>query len=266
MKTRDLFIIVLALVVSIVVAIATRYILKGGSDSAESVRVMVAAGDLLVGKRLEKSSFRWQEWPNGTLQPTYITDKNKEVAEKLVGSLIRQHMAAGEPVLKSNLAGEKSGFLSAMINENLRAFTIPLDNRSNISGKVLPEDFVDVIVARKDTESKEYVANTVVRKVRVLEINGNLDPSKAEDEAKAKAQSITLEVSPRQAELLAASLREGSPVISLHSMTSDDKPEPAEEKKEVIKEIKQEVIVPQKENNRVDVIRGSEVQTVEIQG
>lgn len=269
MKTRDLFIIILALVVSVVVAIATRYILRGGSESTANVtKVMVASSDLTVGKRLEKASYRWQDWPSGTLQPTYITESNKKIAESLEGAMVRQHINAGEPILKANLAGEKAGYLSAMIGSNQRAFTIPLDARSNISGKVLPEDFVDVIVAKRDQSTQSYVANTVVRKVKVLEINGNLDPTEAEDASKTKAQSITLQVTPRQAELLAAGLREGSPVISLHSMGSDesDVPEEVEKKtvvKEVVKEVKQEV---EQVKNKIDVIRGSDVQTVEMQG
>jgi pilus assembly protein CpaB len=253
MKARDLFIIMLALVVSVAVAVGTRYILRGGSETTANVtKIMVASGDLRVGTRLDKSSFRWQEWPTGTLQASYITEKNKQMAEELVGSMIKQHVTAGEPILKANLAGEKAGYLSAMIGNNQRAFTIPLDNRSNISGKVLPEDYVDVIVASKEKSTQGYVANTVVRKVKVLEINGNLDPNEAEDTAKPKAQSITLQVSPKQAELLAAALREGSPVISLHSMTSDESGAPEQEEKEKPVE------------DIVTMVRGNDVQKIQM--
>lgn len=269
MKSRDLFIIVLALVVSVVVALTTRYILRGGSDSNANVtKVMVAASDLTVGKRLEKNSYRWQDWPTSTLQKTYITESNKQVAEKMLGAVIIQHVNAGEPILKANVAGEKAGYLSAMIGDNQRAFTIPLEARSNVSGKVLPEDYVDVIVASRDKKSQSYVAKTVVRKVKVLEINGQLDPTVAEDASKAKAKSITLEVTPKQAELLTAALREGSPVISLHSMTSDASVVEEEVKEvPVIQQVKEQVQPqPQSQQHKVDVIRGSDLQTVEIQG
>jgi pilus assembly protein CpaB len=255
MKARDLFIICLALVVSISVAIATRYILRGGSETTASVtKVMVASGDLQVGKRLDKSSYRWQEWPTGTLQPVYITEGNKQVAESVVGSMVKQHIGAGEPIIRAALVNEK-GYLSALIGHNQRAFTIPLDSRSNISGKVLPEDFVDVIVAKREQQS--YVADTVVRKVKVLEINGQFD-AEAQDESKQKPQSITLEVSPQQAELLAAALREGTPVISLHSMNSDDKGAP----------VKEAEVKPTEDI--VTMIRagekGSEVQKIQMKG
>ncbi len=252
MKARDLFIITLALVVSVAVAVGTRYILRGGSETTANVtKIMVASSDLNVGTRLDKSSFRWQEWPTSTLQASYITENNKQLAEEMVGSMIKQHVTSGEPILKANVAGDK-GYLSAMIGDNQRAFTIPLDNRSNVSGKVLPEDYVDVIVASKDKSSQGYIANTVVRKVKVLEINGNLDPNEAEDTAKPKAQSITLQVSPKQAELLAAALREGSPVISLHSMTSDENGAPEQEEKEKPVE------------DVITMVRGSDVQKVQM--
>jgi pilus assembly protein CpaB len=223
MKSRDVFIIIIALMVSIAVAVGTRYILRDDADKSLTVtKVMVAASDLAVGKRLDKSNTRWQEWPKATLQPTYITEENKELSEKVMGYLVRNHIAPGDPITVANLSSEKTGYLSAMIDPNQRAVTIPLDNRSNISGKVLPGDYVDVIVAAQDKKTFVYVANTVVRKVKVLEINGNLDPNAVEDASKPKPLSITLQVTPKQAELLAAALREGTPVISLQSMDSKD--------------------------------------------
>lgn len=264
MKNRDLFIIALALVVSIAVAFATRYILRSGTDATANVtKVMVASNELIVGKRLDKNSFRWQEWPIKTLQKTYITEAMKKEADEMVGSLIRQHVNAGEPIVRENLAGGKTGFLSAMIGENLRAFSIPLDARSSISGKVLPDDFVDVIVAFRDQGSKNYRAKTVVQKVRVLEINGNLDPNVTEESGKSKPQGITLEVSSRQAEMLAAALKEGSPVISLHSMASDSVQLIEEEEKPVVQQIVKGVSTPEK--NTVEVIRAGEKETVEMQ-
>lgn len=255
MKNRDLTIIGLALVVSIGVAFGTRYILHGGSGMTSNyTKVMVASADLPVGKRLEQSSYRWQDWPTDAVQPVYITDKDKDQVDKLMGSMIKQHLSAGEPILKASLVGEK-GYLSAMISNGMRALTIPLDNKSNISGKVVPEDFVDVVVASRG-ERDSYVARTVVRKVRVLEINGTLDKNEAEDAAHPKPQSITLEVNPKQAELLAAALREGTPVITLHNM-QDDTPPPVEE---VVQE------APKVEDESITIFRRNEAEKVQLKG
>ena len=170
--------------------------------------------------------------------------------------MVREHISSGEPVLQSSVVSSDRGYLSALISQNKRAFTIPLDNRSNISGKVLPSDFVDVIVARREQQS--YVADTVVRKVKVLEISGEFDPNKVQDSSKPTPNSITLEVSPQEAELLAAALREGTPVISLHSMNSTDAGAPLKQA---------EVKV---EDNTITVIKGgekgSEVQKYQMKG
>jgi pilus assembly protein CpaB len=252
MKPRDILIIILALCVSISVAFATRYILRGDSRSSSNLtKVLVASGDLAVGRRIDKGSYRWQEWPTETVQPIYITENEKKTADGLPGSMVKQHINSGEPIVKTSLVGER-GYLSAMIADNRRAFTIPLDNKSNISGKVLPEDYVDVIMARREKDT--YVASTVVRKVKVLEINGTLDPNEAEDAAKKNAQSITIEVTPEQAEFLAAALREGSPVISLHSMNSNDSGAP--EKVEKVKP----------KDNVLTVIRGRDSQKLQMKG
>lgn len=225
MKFRDILIIILALVVSIALALGTRYLLQdqsGEGGSAGMTKVLVATGDLPIGSRLEQKSFRWQEWPRNSVQTFYITTETKNQADKLVGALVRDSIGQGEPIIVKNLVLEKGGVLSAVVDQGMRAFTIPVDRRSSISGQVLPNDLVDVIVATKDSKSRSYVARTVVRKVRVLEINSTLDPNEAEDTTgdKAKIRSITVQVQPNQAEALAAAMREGNLVISLHSLAS----------------------------------------------
>ncbi|GEM_PF-4921209 len=250
MKNRDLTIIGLALVVSVGVAFGTRYILHGGETTTASMtKVMVASSDLPVGKRLDQASFRWQDWPTDSIQPMYITDQDKKGSEALIGSMVKSHINPGEPITKADLANEK-GYLSAMIGKNMRALTIPLDNKSNISGKVLPEDFVDVVVARRDHDN--YVASTVVKKVRVLEINGSIDPDEVVDASHPRPQSITLEVNPAQAEKLAASLPQGTPVITLHNNQDDTTPAVEEAK------------VKPKEDDSVTIFRGNESQKIEL--
>src|SRR3990167_6869263 len=157
MKSRDLLIICLALVVSIAVAFGTRYILHGGGMSASISKVMVAAIDMPVGKKLEEGTYRWQDWPTETVQPVYITETDEAAIKKAMGTMIISHTNQGEPINRAALASDK-GYLSAMLEKDMRAFTIPLDAKSNISGKVLPEDYVDVIVARR--EHDKTVAST----------------------------------------------------------------------------------------------------------
>lgn len=214
-----------ALVVSVALAFGTKFLIQGSSDSGTATamtQVLVATKDLAVGTRMDKHHMRWQDWPREHVQNVFITKDQGKEADHFVGGVVKDRVAQGEPILKSDIVTTDESVLSAVIDQGTRAYTIPLDRRSSVSGKIMPNDLVDVIVASRDRETRSYVARTVVQKVRVLEVNSALDAEEAEETSgdKSNIKSITVQVTPRQAETLAGALKGGTPVISLHSFAS----------------------------------------------
>src|ERR1700759_5469869 len=61
--------------------------------------VLVAATDLAPGQRLLKDSMRWQAWPEGVINSTYVTKSTRPNAlDALANSFVRHRIGAGEPI------------------------------------------------------------------------------------------------------------------------------------------------------------------------
>src|SRR5260221_12964751 len=120
MKVRDISIIVFALLVSIVLFFATRYLLQGEGGNSSGKKVLVAATNIAVGSRVDPKNLTWQTWPKSTIQPLYITDDKKDEAKKLEGALVRNPVVQGEPILIKDFVVGKDGLLSAVVDAGMR--------------------------------------------------------------------------------------------------------------------------------------------------
>ena len=227
MKPRDIVVFVVALVLAVGVAFVTRMILQTKQSDALAVQqqsitepILIAKRDMGIGETLEKNKVTWQDWPEDSVGPYHIL-KNTPKIEQLYGSLVRYPLAKGEPIKASNLisVNDKS-VLSAVVKKGMRAFTIALARNTHISGWLTPGDLVDVIVANRSQEkTRGFTGDTVVERVKVLAVDSDLQKS-GTDKGDKVPKSITLEVTPGQAERLAAALREGKPAISLHNFSA----------------------------------------------
>ncbi|MEN8236908.1 MAG: Flp pilus assembly protein CpaB [Pseudomonadota bacterium] len=263
MKSRDIAVFAVALVLAVGVAFVTRMVIQTKRSEAVVVqgakaptaRVLVAEANLPVGSTLTKQKAKWQDWPEDSVDGHYVTP-SKIKKKTLYGSIVRYPITKGEPIKTANLLmkGDKS-ILSAIVRPGMRAFTIALDRKTNISGWIAPRDLVDVIVAaRQGGSNRAFLGKTVVSKVPVLAVDSALQ---ADDDKRGDKppQTITLEVTPDQAERLAAAIEEGKPVISLHSFADHNRRAVASRR-------------PQSKGSRaVTMIRGSEeMETVNVRG
>lgn len=117
-----------ALAIAVVTAVLVRNFLArqdGDTTSAgeatvpiavPKVEVLVAAGDLPAGTRLEAASVRWQGWPEDGVNPDYVTRGAEGAPESFDGFVVRRGLLAGEPVLASKLIRPDAGdLLSAVL-------------------------------------------------------------------------------------------------------------------------------------------------------
>lgn len=226
MKVRDILILVLVIALAIAVALFTGHILRDNASKPqlETVPILVVKRDLNVGDKLAKDHLSWKSWPKDSLHSSYIT--KKEAAQKkgkglktVLGAVARVPLSKGEPIRQDKIIRPKDrSLLAAILAPGKRAFTINLGKKSNVSGLVLPGDFVDVIMAGKPTRGEKASGRTVVSRVRVVATDGKLSQDPKEKVKPPK--EISLEVSPFQAERLAAALKEGQPSISVYSLSS----------------------------------------------
>jgi pilus assembly protein CpaB len=145
--------------------------------------------------------------------------------EDLVGTVVRVGIAVGEPVSETRVVrpGE-SGFLAAVLRPGFRAMTVPVNKTTGIAGFVFPGDRVDLILSHKLEKKGEdgralRVSETVLTDIRVLAIDQSTN-DQAEEPNPAK--NVTIEVTPKQVEIVSLITDLGRLSLSLRSLQSDE--------------------------------------------
>jgi pilus assembly protein CpaB len=195
--------------------------------------VLVASVNLGLGEKLAKDSMRWQSWPESMLNPAYITrSAQPDALETLAGSVLRNRVTSGEPVLREKLAPRNSGFLSAMLPSGKRAVAVRISAENTAGGFILPNDRVDVIHTVEHQRQHqgegqvEQVSRTIVTNIPVLAIDQTVDETSKDDKSKdekgktkssAVGKTATLELDPAQAEAIASAEAKGKLSLALRS-------------------------------------------------
>ena len=186
--------------------------------------VLVARSAIARGQILKPADLSWQTWPDGGLDHAYI-QKGVKTIEDFAGSVAREPFGPGEPITESKIVAPGSrGFLAAVLSPGMRAVSVPVSNTSGISGFVLPGDQVDILITHSlaDTSGKgdakqHTAAETVLQDVRVIGIDQKLDNKGGEA---VVAKTATLEVTPKQSEIIAVASEIGKLSLSLRSLAA----------------------------------------------
>jgi pilus assembly protein CpaB len=186
--------------------------------------VLVARADIGLGQIANESLFRWQEWPADAVTPALLTEKNSPKAmTELSGAIARAPILAGEPITTKKLikAGQ-GGVLAAILPPGMRAVSTKIKEETAVGKLILPNDHVDVIITRTlrgKGGTEEHTSDTLFRNVRVLAIGQQLETKEGKKSAEGAANTATLELTPRQAELLALANAMGELSLALRSIS-----------------------------------------------
>ncbi len=193
-----------------------------------TVKVLVAKSDLVVGTQIGREDLHWQTWPQESVAPTYVVEGNKITdagkseekrltIEDFVGAVVRLPIAAGQPLTPGLVAraGDR-GFLAAVLQPGMRAMSIGVSQVSGISGFILPGDRVDILWDVKASSKGQPFTQTLMRDIRVIAIDQRTQASGA-----TPAKTITLELSPVQAEALSLANNMGTLEFVLRSIAPD---------------------------------------------
>lgn len=183
-------------------------------------KVLVAAADLPAGTLVQADQLRWREWPEDGSDGYMV--EGLRTREEFVGAVVRTGMRAGEPVLETRLVkpGER-GFLAAVLEPGMRAVTVPVNAVTGIAGFVFPGDRVDVILTHAFSRPDDIglqerrVSETLLTDVRVLALDQKTNDQEPEP---TLAQTATLEVTPKQTELLPLAIELGQLSLALRSL------------------------------------------------
>lgn len=185
-----------------------------------AVEVLVAARTLPTGAFLKPEHFEWIAFPDEAVPETYIL-REAFTESDLDGAVARQPLAAGEPITSPKIVrpGDR-GFLAAVLKPGMRAVSVPINATTGISGFVFPGDAVDLLLTvQLELGGRERRATeTVLSDVRVLAVDQRTNDQEGEP---ALAKTATLEVAPKEAEVIAVGMNMGVLSLSLRALAQE---------------------------------------------
>jgi pilus assembly protein CpaB len=189
------------------------------------VAVLVAARSLRAGSLLKPEDLAAQDLAESSVPPGAWRD-SPAVRNDLLGAMIRRNLAPGDIVLPADaLHPGDRGFLAAVLGSGMRAVTVGVDAVSGIAGLIWPGDRVDLILTQSQDDaslpaSRRVSGETVLHNVRVIAIDRQLmQGATSESPESQAARTVTLEVTPSDAERVAVAVRLGH--LSLAVLAAD---------------------------------------------
>jgi pilus assembly protein CpaB len=203
-----------------VVATAAAPVLK-------TVDVLFASKDILMGDRMSAGTLTWKAWPQDNVLASMITkDAKPDSLVELENARARLAVYEGEPILEKKIIRPGAGgFMSATLPKGMRAVSVAISSRSSAGGFILPDDRVDVILTKKlDNKGSTVVkSETVISNVRVLAVNQVYRQATEGDAVSVeKGETATLELTPKQSEVLAQVESSGELSLALRSIAEND--------------------------------------------
>jgi pilus assembly protein CpaB len=189
-----------------------------------SDQVLVAKRDLNYGVSLTDADFGWVEWPKASLpKGVVVISASPNAVDELRGSFVRAPIANGEPIRRERLVkGATPNMMSTLLGSGKRAVAIDVSANTTAGGFILPNDRVDIVRFYKDAEltkdrgAEVLVSELVVRNVRVLAMGQTVETKNGE--AAVTGATATLELDPRQAELVLLAQRTGTLALELRPL------------------------------------------------
>jgi pilus assembly protein CpaB len=204
------------------VMLITRYLSNVQAYTRDLGNVVVAKVEIPLGAKITADHLMLVPIPNGSA-PEGAFRKVDEVT----GRVAITPIGVRETVTGNKLAPEGvGGGLSAVIPEGYRAMTVKVDDIVGVSGFVMPGSFVDVVAvivpqAAQGGQSSGPISKIVLQQIKVLASGPKLDSPDNQREP-TNAKSVTLQVTPEQAERLSLAANEGKLQLVMRSYTDQE--------------------------------------------
>ncbi|HEY7322811.1 MAG TPA: Flp pilus assembly protein CpaB [Candidatus Binatia bacterium] len=277
MQNRLKIALVVAVFFGLIAAYGIYNFLRQQRQEAEALRqqtqnVVVAAQELPAGtaitdELIKKGMVKAVPYPK-----TSVPAGSFSSPEQLLGKTNRAKIMASEPILESRLAGEGAG-LTTRLEAGKRAMALRVDEIIGVSGFILPDDRVDVIVTTTPPSNKnqdDKISKIVLQNKRVLSVAQSVEQKDGKPQV---ARSITVEVTPEESEKLSLATQEGQIVLALRGIGDDaDAKTPGSNKRDLLAVaaparkggVSRPVVAQAPDKYRVEVLHGSDRKVVEF--
>lgn len=198
--------------------------------------ILVAAAALPAGTLLRAKDVMWQSIdgpadPGQILRPAVAAGNpnfeiDQQARAEVYGAAVRTAINPGEPITRGAVVkpGDRD-FLQVVLSPGARAIAIPVATGGASTGILYPGDHVDIILTQtfkhEPPLTRRSVGETVVENLRVLAI----DPPEAKPSGPGNGfgRTVTLEVTPEQAEKINVATELGKLSLTLRGAGATDK-------------------------------------------
>jgi pilus assembly protein CpaB len=199
-------------------------------------KVLVAKANLPAGTILKEEDLEWQKWPEDGINSAYLVEGQNDMST-VVGAVVKRGIASGGPITETMIArpGDR-GFVAAVLRPGMRAISVDIDDETAISGLLFPGDHVDLMLLQQLPELKgaggeeitgplsfePRTAETILEDIRVLAIDRTVNDIEGQEPQSLK--TVTLELTPKQAEMVHAVRDIGDLALMLRGLATEKQP------------------------------------------
>jgi pilus assembly protein CpaB len=192
--------------------------LEAARESARglAVDIVVAKEIIPIGARIDAQQVKTVRWPTDARPQGGFTDPSG-----VIGHTARVTIQRNQPIEGAHLTTDTVGLLPLIIDEGMRAMSVKVDKVTGVSGFITPNSRVDVLVASdvqdgngQGGSGSEQRSKVVIQNVKVLAIGTTIEQV---DDKPVEVPTVTLLVSPDQAERLTLATRQQSVQLALRN-------------------------------------------------
>lgn len=160
--------------------------------------VVVAAQDIPARVTITAQMLAHVQRPTSAVDPNTLMDPRQAV-----GALTLITIPAGSSITSAMIGHPADVGLPVRLKPGMRAVSVQIDKVKGVSGLIEPGDYVDVIADPPRAGTEPPPASAILRGVRVLAIGESLEATSATPSPQEQnSATVTLEVTPKQADLL----------------------------------------------------------------
>lgn len=228
MGGRNLLIIGLAVFIGLIAVFLANSYFSGFQEEQQRQaeenrleRIVVATQEFQFGAPLTTTNMRLANWPASSVpQGAFVSIEEATRG----GRVALRPIAIGEPILSSKVSGEGGrATLSALLPEDLRAVSIPVNQVSGVAGFIRVGDVVDVLLTRQipgdGADNDDRMTNVVLENVMVLAIDQVASENATEPQV---GQTATVQTDLVGAQKLTLARQIGSLSLVLRNVENQD--------------------------------------------
>jgi pilus assembly protein CpaB len=227
LNKRAVWSLLIGLMLAVVAVVGVNRMLGRQPEVQASFKIssiVVAKQNLAFGTELAKTELTVREWPADSLPQGSFATLDDLLGDGKEPRVVLKPIVQGEPVLMSKISGfGEKATMSTVLPQDKRAFSIRVNDISGVGGFLVPGDRVDVLLTRqieeKNSDKLDQVTDIILQNIVVR----GIDQSADEDQNKPQVvKSVTVEVSPEDAQKLALAQQVGQLSLALRNVTANE--------------------------------------------